>query len=40
MKVETWVANFKDDFNIHDSVPIRNNVKWLKSDRLSPNSVV
>ena len=39
IKIETWVATFKSDFNIHDGMPLTENIRWLKSDILKPDSV-
>ena len=39
VKIETWTANFKLDFNIHEGIPLRNNVRWLRSDVLDPEIV-
>lgn len=39
VKIETWVATFKSDFNIHDRMPLKENIRWLKSDVLKPYEV-
>ena len=39
IKIETWSTNFKSDFKIHNAIPLRNNIVWIKADTLKPNIV-